>query len=299
MSYFKNSPPRSATWRALCCLALALLTGACAAMSRQPDAGRPRPNEPPYPLILGASEDRRERALAAWATLTSEQGVERAPAPELQPVTATLRALPTATSSNAWLRLPQVGGEGGKEQSEEELREALRRFIASARPVLGVAPEDLSLVERADNPDGTKRARYRQNPFSYPLRGDYGALDITFTADRRVVGLSSTAIPDVERLRRALSTVKPQLAQKDVAARLSGRTVTFNDAAGTTQTFTFNATPEISVRELVIYPTRTADDPSSLALHLAWEVAAGSDPQTTVVYIDAVTGDTLASERQK
>lgn len=270
-------------------------------MSRPPEAGRPRAGDAPYPIIISRSEERRERALAAWATMTSEQGVERAPAPELQPVTATLRALPDAGANVQLLRLPIVGGADGKEPSEDELRESLRRFIAGARPMLGVAPEDLSLVERADNPDGTKRAHYQQNPFLYPLRAGYGTLEITFTADRRILALKSTAIPGAERIRRALANVRPQLASSDVAARLNGRTVTFKDASGREQTFTFGPTAEASVRELVIYPVRPADDPARLALHLAWEVAAagqGAAPPV-IVYLDAVTGDTIATETQR
>jgi hypothetical protein len=212
----------------------------------------------------------------------------------LQPITATLRALPAATST-ATLRLPKVGGEG-KEQTEEELREALRRFIADAAPLLGVVPAELSLVERADNTDSTRRARYQQRPFLYPLRAGYGVVDISFTPDLRVTGISSTAIPDTERLRRALNNIRTQLTlltAKEAALRLAGRTVNYRDATGAEQTLTVAQDEAVTVREMVVYPLRSTDDPNSLALHLAWEASVGR-ATPLLVYVDAVTGDTLA-----
>jgi hypothetical protein len=277
--------------------ALGLLVCACAARSLAPDPARPRANEPPYPIVLAASEDRRERALAAWAALTGEQGgATSAPAPELQPVTASVRMLPQGLT--APLRLPKFATEEGKEPTEEETREILRRFIAneSTKALLGVEPESISLVERVDNPDGTKRARYQQKPFPYPLRAGYGVLEITFTTDGRVLQLSSTAIPDAERIGRALANVRQQLTAEQAVARLTGRTVTYTDRAGNEQTYTVaGASDEVAVRELVVYPLRRADDPTTLVFHLAWEVAVGRRQPPLLVYVDAVTGETIAA----
>jgi len=290
---------------ALLCAVLVILTCAsCASLSRQPASNRPRTNEPPYPVILGASEERRDKALGVWATLTSEQGVatKSAPAPELQPVTATLRALPDVSALAATpLRLPKVGGDiEGRGQTEEELRESLRRFIADAAPLLGVEPANLSLVEQKDNPDETKRARYQQKPFLFPLRAGYGIVEIVFTPDRRIVSLSSAAIPDTERIERAFANFRPQLlSPKDASARLNNRAVTYKDASGAEQTLTLGATDEMTVREIVVYPIRRANDPSTLALHLAWEVAVSRGSTPMLIYVDAVHGETLAVVRSE
>ncbi|HEY0080243.1 MAG TPA: hypothetical protein VGB73_16655 [Pyrinomonadaceae bacterium] len=292
---FVNRTPGRVWLRVSLCLTSVLFSCACASLSRPPEAGRPRAAGPPYPVILGASEERRDRALAAWTTLADASGIGSGSEPELQPVTATLRALP-ATTPAASLRLPKVGGEGAK-QTEEELREALRRFIADAAPLLGVVPTELSLVERADNADSTRRARYQQRPFLYPLRAGYGVLEINFTPDLRVTAINSTAIPDTERLRRALNNVRTQLTlltAKETALRLAGRTVTYRDDAGMEQTLSIPSGEEVSIREMVVYPMRSAADPNSLELHLAWEASVGR-ANPLMVYIDAVTGDTLAA----
>ena len=77
---------------------------------RSPETESPRANQPPYPVILGASDERREQALSRWTTLLSDQGIANQPAPQLQPVTATLRELPALATP---LRLPKVGGANG------------------------------------------------------------------------------------------------------------------------------------------------------------------------------------------
>jgi hypothetical protein len=248
--------------------------------------------------MLTTREDRRERVLGVWASLVGEQGTAAGVgAPELQPVTATVRALPAMPASVS-LRLPLVGGETqGVSPTEEETRESLRRFITSARVMLGVAPEDLSLIERVDTPAGTKRARYRQAPFRYPLRAGYGVLDIEWTpADRRIVALSSTALPVFPRIERALEALRPALTPQDVVTRLAGRSIAFTDAGGREQSLTLTAANETTVRELVVYPQTRADDPAMLAIHLAWEVAVGgTNVSPLLVYVDAVTGDTIAA----
>ncbi|HEV2764325.1 MAG TPA: hypothetical protein VGV38_15200 [Pyrinomonadaceae bacterium] len=272
--------------------ALALLACGCAAMSRQPETGQPAAG-PPYPVVLAASEDRRARVLAAWTTFATEQGATRPPVPELQPVTASVRALPESLSVP--LRLPRVGGADGAQQTEEELRESLRRFINTAAPLLGASPDDLTLIERADEAGGTRRAAYEQRPFPYSLRGGFGRVEIRFTPDLRVTSLSSTALPDAERLRTALVAVRPALTAADAAQRLVGRTVTVRDAAGTERTVSVNNATEATTRELVVLPVASADNTSSLALHLAWEVAIGGAGANTLVYVDALSGDTLAA----
>lgn len=276
-------------------VAIVSLACGCAAM-RAPETGRPRADEPPYPVLITASDEQRTRALNVWAALTGEQRIFNAPAPELQPATATVRALPPLASP---LQLPRIGGDtqaGGSVAgvaSDEEMRESLRRFIASAAPLLGVDSRNITLLAVTGEGSGTKRARYRDQPFPYPLRGEFGIIEIVFTPDRRVLQLSSTAIPDAERITRALANVRQQLVASDVTQPLAGRTIAFTDAAGRQQTYT-GAANEFTVRELVIYPLRSANSPATLALHLAWEVSAGNDAAPLSIYVDAVTGETLA-----
>lgn len=278
------------------CTALALLMCACAAASRPPDANKPRANEPPYPIIFSAGEETRQRSLASWVALTHNQGIENAPAPEFQPATGTISALPAAPALTS-LQLPKVEtGQEGQEASEEGTRESLRRFIVSASSLLGVDPRDLSLVERVDKND-QKIARYRQNPFAYPLRAGYGVLEIIFTPDRRVRQLSSTAIPDTERINRALTAIRDRLTAEQAATRLQGRAFSYQDATGKEANYTVATLDEIKVRELVVYPLKRTNDPTSLELHLAWEVAVRPSAPL-LVYLDAVTGEVIAAASQ-
>ncbi len=269
----------------------ALLLGACAA-ARDPEAARPRTNEPAYPIILGASEERRELALAAWQALMQGQGAEAAAQPVLQPVTATISALP----SNALPRLPKVeiastAGVSG----DEATREALRRFLTDAAPLLGVAAKDLSLVEIKDEAGATKLARYQQNPFPHPLRGGFGVIELRFTQDGRVNALTSTALPDTERLTRALAAQPAKLTAKDAETRLAGRAFTYLDSNNNTLSYTIGQNEQVKARELVVYPLRRAATPAVLELHLAWEMTAGSSAQF-LVYVDALTGEVVAAE---
>ncbi len=278
-------------WRRIVALvALALFAVSCAGMNA-PNTGAPRANEPAYPLTVTAGAERREAALALWTTLTREQGITNAPAPELQPATATVRALPALSAP---LRLPEVGdAEAEPESAEEATREALRRFIVTAQPLVGIQDQRrLSLVEVADGPAGARTARYRQRPFLYPVRGGYGNLEIVFASDRRILNLTSTALPETERLARLLAALRPNLTAAQATARLAGRAFTYTDAAGREQTRTVANAEQAVARELVVYPLLSADDPSVLNIHLAWEINVGPD---ALVYLDAMSGEIIAS----
>jgi hypothetical protein len=282
------------------CASLVILTGACAA-SRDPDPSRPRANEPPYPIILAASAERRDQALAGWAALARDNNVRNEPPPQLQPVTATISELPPADATLLRLPLVEIRDEDGQVRAnseEESRRESLRRFITSAGALLGVAPQNLSLVTRTDEANGTRRARYQQQPFPYPLRAGFGVLDIAFTDDRRVLSLSSTAIPDTERLSRALALVRPQQLTADQAIeRVRGRSFTF-PGTGTPQIYTVAPGDTITPRELVVYPVRLAGDAGALELRVAWEliIAGGATPH--LVYLDAIRGEIIAAQPQ-
>ncbi|HEX5708877.1 MAG TPA: hypothetical protein VFX96_16375, partial [Pyrinomonadaceae bacterium] len=231
---------------------------------------------------------------AAWRALAVAQG-SSAPlvdVPEIDPVTGTLRSLPQ--SPTAALRIPFVGALGTTQMTEDEEREALRRFIAENVLLLGVEAADLSLVEHTKSDAGVTVARYRQNPFDVPLRGDYGRLEIAYAADRRVVSLTNTTIPDTTaQLGRALTGAKT-LKAEEVTRTLVGRSVAYTDREGRPQTRAVTSADEISLREVVVYPVRNESAAPSLALHLAWEVVVWQDAPV-LLYLDAVTGAQLAA----
>lgn len=266
-------------------------------MTRPASSERPRANEPPAFAVLAASDERRNAALAGWKTVIGEQAAAASPAPELQPVTATLKSLPAALQD--FPRLPLVVVKDAKTQSEEETRESLRRFLSTAAPLLGIDLRQLSLVGVSDAPaaPGAKRALYQQNPFAYPLRNGYGVVEVTFTTDLRVVGLSSTAIPDAERLGRTLNAIPKTLTAERAVATLSNRPVTYTDRAGTQQTRTISQTGSTVARRLVVFPIRRDADPATLELHVAWEVEVGGPDAPLLVYVDAATGDLLGASQ--
>lgn len=280
-----------------CCAVLALLFGGCAAAPTT-GPGRPRGGpEAPYPVMLTASAERHERALAGWAAVLGTSA-SASPTPELRPVTETPVRLPATLAAPP--RMPRVIIEDEAEQSEEETRESLRRFIASAPALIGSELRELSLVEVVDAPagGGLKLARYQQRPFHYPLRNGFGRVEITFTPDLRVTELTSTAIPDGERLRPLLRSVSRQFDAQKAAALVVGRGVTYPDAGGQTQTRPV-AEADLTPRELVIFPVRREGQTPALELHYAWELAVGGAGPPLLVYIDAVTGQQLAANTEE
>jgi hypothetical protein len=299
----KHAPDRTRPSRLLILASaagLALSLAACAAATRPPDASAPRANEAPYPVLLEADGARRDRALANWGALVvGAPEPAAAPPPELRPVTATVASIPQLSST--LLRLPRVviesePGSPARQPTEEELRESLRRFVASAAPLLGVEQREISLVEIAEAPGGSRRALYRQKPFAHPLRNGYGEISITFAPDLTVTAMSSTAIPAAEQLRRALAAVTPQLSDRDAVTSLAGKSVTVGDTGGgPAATRTITTTEGIAARELVVYPRAAGDSPERVELRLAWEVDAGAGGPPLLVYVDAVTGEVLAA----
>lgn len=268
--------------------ALLLWLTACAA-TPAPDASGPRAaDEQPYPIVLMENRDRRDAMLVRWQRLTHEQGIQNAPAPELQPVTSTLHSLPELSTTP--LYLPKIGEE--MPMSEEETLEALRRFISDAGPLLCGDRQFISLL-RLDKAEQVKEASYEQRPFRYPLRGGYGQMHISFTADRRVLQLSSTCIPDVESVQRALAGLGSPLTAEKILEGVRGQTFSYTDAGGSKQTIVIPANDPASARTLVIYPVMRPGEPASIEFHLAWEVTADSLP-AQAIYLDAVTGEFIA-----
>ncbi len=302
--------------------ALALCICACAGTTRPPDAAGPRPNEPPYPVLLTASEDRSAASLAAWSALTKAQGITNANAPELDSITGTISKLPALPSGSS-LYLPKVGI--AMPMSEEETRESLRRFIESETRLIGATPQQLSLVDRADTNSNTKTARYEQRPFRYRLRAGYGVLQIEFAPDGRLLQLSSTCIPEIENLQRAGTGLRPRYTAEEVAKKLVGRSFALtngavsnnlnintngnvnmnsnatmnsnaNESTGANQpAFTIAASDEVQVRELVVYPRPRTTEPRALEFHLAWEIRVARGAEKYIIYLDAITDEFIAA----
>jgi hypothetical protein len=281
-------------WRVALVAALALCACACAAATNAPNPGAPNPNAPPYPVLLTDEQgDRRQAALVAWGRLMHEQGIENAPEPELHPVTATIARLPQLPSA---IYLPKVGE--GLPMTEEETRESLRRFINDNHELLGIDPPQLSLIQRTDAADGTKRALYQQRPFlRYSFRNGFGVVEITFTPDRRIVNITSTAIPDIERLRVAGAGIAPRAelqTPEAVVKNLTGRTISYTDDFNRAASYTITAQNRITPRQYVVFPLLRDDAPPALEFHLAWEITIEGAPIRTI-YLDAITSEVLSA----
>ena len=267
-------------------LALLLLTFACSGCAplQPPSADAPR-GEAAYPFVITEDPERRQVALAAASQLFQPATTE----PPLQTVTATIRSLPPGFN----LYLPKLGTKAV--MTEEETRESLRRFLREWSGLIGADPTRLSLVERIDAPDGSKIANYEQRPFRYPIRGAYGQVHVRFATDRRVLSLSSTSIPDAERLQPAIAAMSPKLTAEDAVARVRGKGVPFQNESGTQSTLQVPADSEVNARDLVLYVLQSPTNAKALEFHLAWEVqiSGGMDRK---VYVDAITGDVVAVE---
>ncbi len=275
---------------------LALCISSCAA-NPSPDPAGPRATDAPYPILLVDNNgDRHTNALAAWANLTHSMGITNAPAPQLQPVTATVLSLPALDQTP--LYLPKVGE--SLPMNEEETRESLRRFIVETGPLLcGGDLQQLSLIQRVDGANGVKEARYQQRPFRYGLRNGYGEVRVSFTPDRRIVQMSSSCIPDIERLRRAFIALAPQRLSSDKAIEsIAGLAVIYADENSNQQTLMIPEKDKINVRELVIYPIARAGEPGVLEFHVAWELFIDT-AQGLTIYLDSVTGDVIGTERKQ
>ena len=248
----------------LALLLLALACNACAPL-QPPSADAPR-GEAAYPFVITEDPERRQVALAAASQLF--QPAATAP-PALQTITATIKSLPPGFN----LYLPKLGTEAV--MTEEETRESLRRFLREWSGLIGADPTRLSLVERIDAPDGSKIANYEQRPFRYPIRGPYGQVHVRFATDRRVLSLSSTSIPDAERLQPAIALMSPKLTAEDAVARIRGKGVPFQNESGTQSTLQVPAASEVNARDLVLYVLTSRTNANALEFHLAWEVLVG------------------------
>jgi hypothetical protein len=270
----------------LALVAVALVAVGCTAM-QPPNAGGPRSNEPLYPILMKEDSQRRAAAQSVFDQL-AQTGTPSKEA-RLTPVTGTIQSLPANLRTP--LYLPKLGT--GPQMTEDEIRESLRRFINEWRSIIGADPVQLSLIERTDEPDGTKWARYEQRPFRYPLRGNYGKLRIHFAADRRILDLSSTCIPDTEHLQAALAAITPQITSEEAIKRVQDNAVTYVDTNGNRQTYKPTTSSKLNVNQLVIYALNsTASD--AIEFHLAWEVELADAP-IKAVYVDAVKKEIIGA----
>jgi hypothetical protein len=271
-------------------IALALMSGACAAM-RPADTAGPRTDVRLYPVALADPASRLEEASLAWYQISQHYGLQRRTEAQLDPYTGTLQSVPPELAAS--IQLPRVGDDDAQ-QTEEQIRESLRRFIAEWQRVIGAAPQELSLVERTDDATGIKLARYEQRPFRYPLRGAFGKLEIRFRNDRRLVSLSSNCLPDAERLQAALNQVSPEVTGEEAVTRVKSQPIRVASSNGQTQTITLPDNAVLDPRQLVVYALPSPGQATGLELHLAWEINVTNGPIKTI-YFDAVSSQVIAA----
>ena len=265
-------------------ITLAVLACSCAAL-QPPDTGGPINTGPLYPILFTEQAQRADASNLAFNRLIQSPGTQSAV--QLQPITAAIQSLPMLSTP---VLLPKVGI--NPEMDEEETRESLRRFITDWRVLIGADPAHLSLVERTDRPDGVKLARYEQRPFRYPLRGGYGSLEIQFLPNRVVRNITSTCVPDAERLQSALAPVTPKLTAAEAINVVRSSEISYTNASGQQITARVGANEDVTPVELVtlVFPSSGRTD--SLELHIAWEINVGSNPRR-LIYVDAVEGKVL------
>jgi hypothetical protein len=253
-------------------LVVVVTAGACAAF--QPtDANGPTANRPQYPIALSDVGARLEEASVAWYQLSQQYGITGKTEAHLHPYTATLESLPA--NLPAPIYLPKVGSPTNP--TEEDTRESLRRFIVEWQRLIGADPNQLSLVERTDEPSGIKVARYEQRPFRYPLRGGFGTLVIRFRSNGEIVGFSSNCIPNADRLQPALNALTPKITAEQAVNHVKNQ-----------QTVSLPANATVEAKQLVVYAQPSKDPASGLAIRLAWEVDVTNGP-ITKVYLDAIS----------
>jgi len=271
-------------------IASALVLSSCAAL-QPPSVVGPRGNDSLYPILFTQDGHRKEATLAALNRLGQLSGKSNGITPQLQPATGTIVSLPAQATGS--LYLPKVGA--AAIMNEEETRESLRRFIREWQELIGSDPAKLSLVERVDQPDGSKLASYQQRPFRYPIRGNFGKLQITFASDRRILNLISTCIPDADRIQSAFSALNVRPRSEATIQQIRAKGLTYVDAGGTERTFTVPPASEVIARQMTVYVLPAKKQPDSLEFHLAWEIELSNAP-IRFAYVDALNGEVIATE---
>ena len=266
-----------------------LAVGACAAF--QPaDPNGPTSNAPQYPVGLSDVGTRLEEASVAWYQLSQQYGLPGKTEANLHPYTATIESLPA--NLPAPIYLPKVGSP--TDPTEDDTRESLRRFIVEWQRLIGAQPNQLSLVERIDEPSGVKIARYEQRPFRYPLRGGYGTLVIRFRGNGQLIGFSSNCIPNADQIQATMSGLTPKLTGEQAVNHIKTKPITVMDATGRQQTVSLPANATVTAQQLVVYAQPSKDPPSGLQIRLAWELEVANGPIKRV-YVDAISDEIIAT----
>jgi hypothetical protein len=277
------------TARTIFIIGLGLALAGCAAM-QPPNANSPGNNESLYPVIVAESVQRIESVNAAWAQINAQQGVNAKSQIELQPITSTIREFPQNFTGP--LYLPKVGESA--QMNDEERRESLRRFLNEWKTVLGIDPAQLTLINDAPTAGGARTAVYEQRPFTYPLRGPYGKVEVSFTEDRRILNVKSTAIPDTTKIQAVLITVARQIRGLDVNAKIAGQVVKYNDASGL-HTFTIEPPIQATPQQLVVLALESPQKLGTLEFHLVWEMSLTNGP-VGVIYFDILKNEVIATQ---
>lgn len=275
---------------ALIIVLIALLLGAACAAFQPIDANGPTSNEPRYPIGLSDVGPRLEETSVAWYQLSQRYGLSAKTEANLDPYTATLKSLPANLPGPIYL--PKVGSQTNP--TEEEMRESLRRFIVEWQRLIGAEPNELSLVERTDEPSGVKVARYEQRPFRYPLRGGYGTLVIRFNSNWQLLGLSSNCIPNADQIQATLSGMTPKSTGEQAVNRIRTQPITVKDVNGQQQTVSLPANATVEARQLVVYAQPSKDPTKGLEIRLAWEIEVTNGPISRV-YLDAISDEIIAT----
>ena len=229
----------------------------------------------------------RESTLLAARQLVGENGAQQNSV-VLQPITSTVQSIaPTQTP----IFLPKLGTNAV--MSEEETRESVRRFIDSWRGLIGADPSQLSLENWVVQPDKTVVANYLQRPFRYDLRGNYGKFQIQFAPDRRVLSLTSSCIPNADRLQTSLNAINPSVKREDAVKYVQQNQIVYSDTNGRNESFKVGASAGVIARQLVFYAL--PENANTLAIHLAWAVELTDAPVKTV-YVDAIEAKILGAE---
>ena len=270
-------------------LAAVVTAGACAAF--QPtDANGPAANRPQYPIALSDVGARLEEASVAWYQLSQRYGLPGKTEANLHPYTATLESLPA--NLPAPMYLPKVGSQ--LVPTEEDTRESLRRFIVEWQTLIGADPNQLSLVQRTDEPSGVRVARYEQRPFRYPLRGGFGTLEIRFRSNGQIVGFSSNCIPNADRLQSSLNALTPKVTAEQAVNHVRAQGITVLNLVNPQQVIPLPANAKIEARQLVVYAEPSKVPPSGLEIRLAWEIDVTNGP-VSKVYLDAISDEIIAT----
>ena len=265
------------------------LLSACAAF--QPtDANGPASNLPQYPVALSDLGTRLEEASVAWYQLSQRYGLPGKTEANLQPYTATLESLPA--NLPAPIYLPKVGSQTNP--TEEETRESLRRFIVEWKQLIGSDPNQLSLVQRIDEPSGVKIARYEQRPFRYPLRGGFGNLEIRFRSNGQLISFSSNCIPNADRIQGTLSGLPPKVTGEQAVNHIKTQPIVVTNATGQQQSVSLPSNAVVEARQLVVFAQPSKVPPSGLEIRLAWEIDVTNGP-ISKVYLDAISDEIIAT----